>query len=72
MTATRGEPASVLYSVEDAAERLAIGRTLMFALIRDHAIESVKVGRLRLIPAEALTTYINKLAAAQTRERPAR
>jgi hypothetical protein len=37
----------------------------MFALLRDRVIESVKVGRLRRVPADAITTYINHLAATQ-------
>jgi excisionase family DNA binding protein len=54
-----------LLRVEEAAERLAIGRTRMFALIREHAVESVKVGRLRRVPADALTAYIRHLVAEQ-------
>lgn len=54
-----------LLRVEEAAARLAIGRTSMFALIRDRAIESVKIGRLRRVPADAVTAYITRLAAEQ-------
>jgi excisionase family DNA binding protein len=66
MTAAPPDPVRVLYSVEEAAARLAIGRTLMFRLIRDHAIDSVRVGRLRLIPADAINAYVNRLAAVQS------
>lgn len=59
------DPLRELLRVEDAAARLAIGRTTMFALLRDRVIESVKVGRLRRVPADAITTYINHLAATQ-------
>lgn len=61
-------PPRELLRVEEAAARLAIGRTYMFALLRDQLIDSVKVGRLRRVPADALTTYITRLA---TDQRPA-
>lgn len=55
----------VLLKVEEAAERLAISRALMFAYIKDGRIESVKVGRLRRIPADAIDAYIQRLIAEQ-------
>ncbi|GGM81622.1 hypothetical protein GCM10012275_60320 [Longimycelium tulufanense] len=51
----------LLLSVEDAAARLDIGRTTMFALIKSGEIASVRIGRLRRVPAEALTAYIRSL-----------
>lgn len=54
-----------LLRVEEAAERLAISRASMFVLIRDRAVESVKVGRLRRVPADALTAYVRHLVATQ-------
>lgn len=59
------EQPRVLLTVEAAAERLSISRTTMFTLIKAGAIESVKVGRLRRIPAEAITAYINDLDAVR-------
>lgn len=61
-SANGGLPRELL-RVEEAAARLAIGRTSMFALIRTRAIESVKVGRLRRVPVDALTAYITTLTA---------
>ena len=55
----------VMLTAEEAAERLNIGRTTMFALIKSGAVESVKVGRLRRIPEAALTAYAERLAAEQ-------
>lgn len=46
---------------EHAAQELGIGRTQMFALIRDGAIESVKIGRSRRIPRVALEEYVERL-----------
>jgi excisionase family DNA binding protein len=63
-TQPEGEPRELL-RVEDAAARLSIGRTYMFALIRDGVVESVKLGRLRRVPVDALTDYIAHLAATQ-------
>lgn len=51
----------LLLTVEDAADRIAVSRTTMFTLIRTGAITSVRIGRLRRIPADALTTYITTL-----------
>lgn len=49
---------TVLPTVEEAAERLRIGRTTMYALVSSGAVESVKVGRLRRVPAEAVDDYV--------------
>ena len=53
----------LLLTVEEAAERLGIGRTLMFALVKDGEVESVQIGRLRRIPADALPRYLEQLRA---------
>jgi excisionase family DNA binding protein len=62
---TRGTASKILLTVEEAAERLTIGRTSMFALIKSGAIASVRVGRLRRIPVIALDTYAARLLAEQ-------
>jgi excisionase family DNA binding protein len=51
----------LILTVEAAAESLGIGRTLMYALIRAGAVESVRIGRLRRVPADALVEYIARL-----------
>ncbi|MCC6619211.1 MAG: helix-turn-helix domain-containing protein [Chloroflexi bacterium] len=43
-----------LLSVEEAATALGIGRSMTFRLIRTGRLRTVKVGRRRLIPADAL------------------
>ena len=63
-TATPDAPPRTLLSVEAAATQLSIGRTTMYALIKTGAIESVRVGRLRRVPASALTDYVARLAKA--------
>jgi excisionase family DNA binding protein len=51
----------VLLTAEEAAERLGIGRTVMFKLIRTGEIESVQIGRLRRVPASEIQKYANRL-----------
>ena len=52
---------AVLLTVEEAAERLRIGRTSMYRLVSTGAIETVTVGRLRRVPAECLAEYVARL-----------
>jgi excisionase family DNA binding protein len=54
----------LLFTVEQAAQRLGIGRTLMYALVKDSNVESVQIGRLRRIPADALSRYVDQLRTA--------
>jgi excisionase family DNA binding protein len=51
----------LVLTVEEAADRLGIGRTLMYALITAGEVESVRIGRLRRIPANALEKYVDGL-----------
>jgi len=55
----------MLLTVEEGARRLGIGRTTMYGLIGTGAIESVPIGRLRRIPADAIADYVNRLRQAQ-------
>jgi excisionase family DNA binding protein len=54
----------VLLTVEEAAERLRIGRTTCFNLIRTGALESVTIGHLRRVPVAALPAYVERLRKA--------
>lgn len=53
----------LLLRIDEAAERLGIGRSLMYHLALTGAVESVTVGRLRRIPSEALEEYVARLRA---------
>jgi excisionase family DNA binding protein len=57
-------PAAVpmLLTVEQAAAQLGLGRTTMYALIRDGEVESVQIGRLRRIRPSDLAAYISRLS----------
>lgn len=57
-TSTAHDPTLVALTVEEAARRLSVGRTTMYALVASGEIPSVTVGRLRRIPAEALNDYV--------------
>jgi excisionase family DNA binding protein len=50
-----------LLTVEEAARRLGIGRTYCFRLIATRELESITVGRLRRIPADAIPEYVERL-----------
>jgi excisionase family DNA binding protein len=65
------EPIRLVLTIEQAARRLGIGRTLMYSLVMDGEIESVTIGRLRRIPVECLTEYVNKLRTTQQNEEAA-
>jgi excisionase family DNA binding protein len=56
-----------MLTVEAAAEQLSFSRTRLFQLIKAGEIESVKVGRLRRVPADAITRYVRRLAQEQQR-----
>ncbi|GAA3865655.1 helix-turn-helix domain-containing protein [Streptomyces sp. NPDC003343] len=54
----------VLLTVEEAARRLRIGRTVCYRLIRSGELESITVGALRRIPADAPAKYVAGRRAA--------
>jgi excisionase family DNA binding protein len=51
----------VVYTVEEAAQVLKIGRWKIFDLIRTNQLRSVKIGGLRRIPHTAIEEYLNQL-----------
>ena len=48
----------LLLTVSEAAQRLGIGRSLLYELLADGQVESIHVGRLRRIPIEALADFM--------------
>lgn len=54
----------LLYSVAESADLLSVGKRKMEELVRDGSVETVLIGRRRLVPAEALTDYVERLKAA--------
>lgn len=63
---TRAMPERVLLTVEEAAERLNIGRTKTYALVRSGEIESVLIGRLRRVPTSSIDQYAARLLTDRT------
>lgn len=51
----------LLLTVEDAAARLGIGRTVMYALVKSGDVESIRIGHLRRIPVDALHAFVEAL-----------
>jgi excisionase family DNA binding protein len=51
----------MVLTVEEAAERLGIGRTTMYALVKGGDVEAIAIGRLRRIPLDALDDFIERL-----------
>ncbi|AVH97285.1 MULTISPECIES: helix-turn-helix domain-containing protein [unclassified Streptomyces] len=61
---SREDRTLVLLRVEEAARRLQIGRTLCYRYIRTGELESVPVGRLRRVPADAVIEFAAQLRRA--------
>jgi excisionase family DNA binding protein len=72
MTATTDSTAppdgKLLLTVEEAAHRLGIGRTVMYRLVSSGAVESVTLGRLRRVPSECLDEFVSSLRKSQARD----
>lgn len=52
---------ALLYSIPDAADQLSVSARVLERLIADGEVDTVKIGRRRLVPAEALTDYVERL-----------
>ena len=55
----------LLFTPEEAAERLSIGRSRIFELISSGRLRSVRIGASRRIPAAALTDFVNELTGSE-------
>jgi excisionase family DNA binding protein len=55
----------LLYDPTEAAQVLRMGRATIYLKIASGEIESVKIGKLRRIPAAALDAYVERLRAEQ-------
>lgn len=65
MTAdSRNQPTvRMLYAVPEAAAQLSVSPRVLERLIKDGEVESVKIGRRRLVPHDALADYVSRLRA---------
>lgn len=55
----------ILYPTDEVAQQLGVGMTTAKALIKTGELRSVKIGRSRRVPAEALQEYVRRLDAEQ-------
>jgi excisionase family DNA binding protein len=51
----------LLLSAEEASQVIGVGRTKVYELLRCGHIESVRIGRCRRIPHDALKAYVKRL-----------
>lgn len=49
---------NLLLTVEDAARRLAIGRSHLYELLRRGEIASIRLGRSRRVPVASLERFV--------------
>lgn len=58
---------TTLLTVEQAAEQLGgVSRSTLYQLLRSGELASVKIGRRRLIPTEAIADYVHDLRVGST------
>lgn len=50
-----------LLSVEEAAARAGIARSRLYLLMREGEVDSIRLGRRRLIPLEAIDGFVDRL-----------
>ncbi|QIY63495.1 helix-turn-helix domain-containing protein [Streptomyces sp. RPA4-2] len=64
------DPTLVLLTVEEAARRLRIGRTLCYRFVSSGELESITVGHLRRVPADAVPEFVTRRRKTQRRPAP--
>lgn len=52
-----------LYTPEQACRLLGVGRTRLYAFLKDGDLRSVKLGKSRRIPRSALDEFLERLSA---------
>jgi excisionase family DNA binding protein len=57
----------LLHAPVEAARLLAISQSQLFELLARGELGSVKIGRLRRIPHDELTAYVDRLRTAEAR-----
>ena len=55
----------LLLTIDEAAQRLGIGRSHAYVYVMKGEIPSVKIGRSRRVPVAALEGFIQRLQAEQ-------
>jgi excisionase family DNA binding protein len=57
----------LLLTVEQAAHKLNIGRSMLYELLQSGILESVRIGNCRRIPADALSEFVARLRGGNPR-----
>jgi excisionase family DNA binding protein len=57
-----------LLTVNEAAARLAVGRTTLYELIASHELRTIKIGRARRVPESAVEEWIVRRLRDQAAE----
>jgi excisionase family DNA binding protein len=60
---TTGDRGWVLLRPEEVAQALSISRSTVFLLMRSGELRSVKIGKSRRVPVDAVTEYVAALSA---------
>ena len=55
----------LLFTVDEAAQKLGIARSNAYLYVMRGDIESVKIGRSRRVPAQALQAFVERLRSEQ-------
>ena len=59
------ENGKILLTVDEAAQRLGIGRSHAYIFVMRGEIPSIKLGRSRRVPATAVDEFVERLKAEQ-------
>ncbi len=60
----------LVFSVEEAAAALGIGRSLAFELVRRGELPTVRLGRRRVIPRHLLVNWLDSRVGASMDDHP--
>ncbi|GAA2398823.1 hypothetical protein GCM10010191_02010 [Actinomadura vinacea] len=52
----------LVLTVDEAAARLRVSRWTLYDLIRSNQLRTIKIGRRRLVPADALAECLDQLS----------
>jgi excisionase family DNA binding protein len=56
--------ARLLYTIPEAADQLSISARVLQRLISEGEVDTVTIGRRRLVPADALAEYVERIKRA--------
>lgn len=62
------EDTKLLLTVPQAADRLGVGRSLLYEMIRRGELQSIRLGRARRVPVAALQHFVEEKLQAEASE----